>query len=441
MSESRELSWLEETAAILLSDSRDEGLRRATALLEREPTHFDAALWLVHALTREGEEVGEYAEALLHAFSAQSDLPAAAACAQLAVACGRDGGPLYAKLAKLFGRRSARLSKEAALAPPLLPAAAEVASELAELEGTALLSRATAALDGVLGAISDDEVLVDDTFEVQPSALFSALSPDALKKLLRVLALRELRHGEVAIEQGDEGDEAFVVVRGQLRAQRDQEPGQALAHLGRRTIFGEMALVTEAPRAATVVAEEPTLLLVMSREALESIARQDAAVGRELADFGRERMMANLMRRGSILNAVPEEQREQLVARFETKNFQAGEVLVELGEEPPGLYLIASGHVRVTAVDSDGDRLELAELGPGDVVGEIGLILRRPATATCTATHPTLTLFLAHADFASTIREHPTLLSELYAIATQRDEENRRAVSEQALDVDNLVLI
>ena len=152
-------------------------------------------------------------------------------------------------------------------------------------------------------------------------------------------------------------------------------------------------------------------------------------------------MMANLLRHGAILAAVAPQHRDELVARFQSRDFAPGDVLVTQGEEPDGLYLIASGRVRVTGTDADGDRILLAELGPGDVVGEIGLVLRRPATATVTASHPTIALHLARAKFQEAIREHPTLLSELYELATKREEETRSVVAQEALDADDVVLV
>ncbi|MDQ3036318.1 MAG: cyclic nucleotide-binding domain-containing protein [Myxococcota bacterium] len=291
-------------------------------------------------------------------------------------------------------------------------------------------------------ASATDPVAADGKVSELP--LFSALPPAALQRLLDGFSLRDLSTDDVAIRQGEEGREAFVVVRGFLRAERraaeDAEP-DVLALLGPGAIFGEMALVSEAPRAASVIAAEPVQVLVASREALEAIAATEAAVGKELSAFCRNRMMTNLVRHSTILNAVAPAQQAELMARFETTTFQVGDVLVTQGEEAAGLFLIASGSVRVSSKDADGDRIVLAELGPGDVVGEIGLVLRRPATATVTASHPTITLHLPRTQFQETIREHPALLAELYELAAKRDEETRSVVAQQALDVEDIVLV
>ena len=126
---------------------------------------------------------------------------------------------------------------------------------------------------------------------------------------------------------------------------------------------------------------------------------------------------------------------------FGTRTFERGEVLLSEGDEAAGLFLIASGGVSVTGQDSDGDSIVLAELGPGDVVGEISLVLRRPATATVVATHTTIALELTRDRFQAAIRKHPTLLTELYDVAVKREEETRSVVAQEALDVSDVVLI
>ncbi|MBZ0121013.1 MAG: cyclic nucleotide-binding domain-containing protein, partial [Sandaracinaceae bacterium] len=84
---------------------------------------------------------------------------------------------------------------------------------------------------------------------------------------------------------------------------------------------------------------------------------------------------------------------------------------------------------------------ELARLGPGDVVGEIGLVLRRPITADVVATHATVALELTRERFQEAIQDHPTLLGELYALATKREEETRTVVAQEPIDVGEAILL
>jgi cAMP-dependent protein kinase regulator len=202
-----------------------------------------------------------------------------------------------------------------------------------------------------------------------------------------------------------------------------------------------MALVSQAPRAASVVAVEPVQLLSIARSALEELAAEDAAIGRELGRFCYGRMISNLIRHSAILSSVPPDQRSALVERFTSERFEVGEYLVRQGEEASRLFLIASGEVQVQSRDEAGERTVLAQLGPGHVVGEISLVLRRPANADVLALHATVALALSREQFHEAIREHPTLLRELYDIAIQREQETRSVVAQRADDVSDVVLL
>ncbi len=430
---------LDEAWANALSGKKEAALRASVAMLESDPQKLGAASLALELLTSEGHrEVGPVFARLVDAYIRRSDLPSATAVAAIAKKAGLDAERFYLTIANAFGKDSARLA-DVSIAPPPLPVDVVVGPELTSLTGESLLVRVEDALDDLL-RVRDP---VDERRKVSVLPLFSALPSTALARLLSSFELRNVASGARVIEQGEEGREAFVVVRGALRAERcvqDAAP-EVLALLGPGAIFGEMALVSEAPRAASVVALEPVQLLAISREGLETIAKTEDAIGRELSSFCRHRMMTNLVRHSAILNAVARPHRDELMGRFETRVVNAGDVLVRQGEQASGLFLIASGAVRVVREEDDGDRILLAELGPGDVVGEISLVLRRAATATVTASHPTVALHLSPERFQEIIREHPALLAELYGIATRRDDETRSVVAQQALDVEDAVLV
>jgi cAMP-dependent protein kinase regulator len=416
----------------LLDERTEEGLRIAVSLLTADPAQLGAASLVLHALGDLGQPdaTEKHAKALVNAWVRRGDLPQAVAVAHLA--SGKQKTELLASIAAAFGKGSKRLG-DIAPQPPPLPI--EVSEEKAS--GKALIDRANAALTS-FAAWKDP--LPDGQVPALP--LFSALAPKALERLLAVMTLREFKSTAVVIEQGGEGKEAFVVARGMLRVERagSNDDLTTLALLGPGAIFGEMALVSDSPRAAAVRAQEPTRLLAMSRKDLEALAKTEPAVGEELAGFCRARMIANLVRTSTILRAAPIAQREDLMSRFTAHHFAAGEALVHEGSEAAALFLIASGAVRVMK-DEEGEALMLAELGPGEVVGEIGIVLRRPASATVLATHPTVALELTREAFDDAIKSHPSLLGELYQLATAREEETRSIVAQDVMDLDADVLL
>ncbi len=429
MTGDKERSALDVAWASWVEGRKDEAIRGATAILSVDATQLGAALFLSYALAGSSPNAQKAAVRLVDAFVRRGDLPRALAAALLAGRAGTDPKPLYAEIAKAFARNSPRIADVAPAPPPLPPK---------KIPKKAYAESPERALERFVA--HTDAAPADASVPLLP--LFGALEAHALEQLLSVFELRELGADEPAIEEGAEGRDAFVVVRGRLRAERKRDGGTAiLAVLGPGALFGEMALVSDAPRAASVVAEEPSLVLAASRDALEELAARAPAIGIELGDFCRARMVQNLVRHSPVLSPLPRDQRRSLMERFLTRNFASGDRLVTMGEETQGLFLIASGSVRVIGRDADGQKLEIATLGPGDVVGEISLVLRRPAMADVVATHPTLAMELSRNRFHETIKAHPALLSELYELATKREEELRSVVAQSALDVEEVILV
>lgn len=432
-------SMLEEAWALGLAKKREPALRKAIALVDDDPFQLAAVALLARTLVEEGRTLAsvDAIEKLVACYVRRGDLGAAVHASILADRAGGEGDSLRQTIAKAFGKGSPRIADVSPLPPPL-PAAPRVPADLESASFETLCDRAERALVKFAGAI---DTVKDGKLPKLP--LFSELAPSALGRLLTAFELRELVKDEMAIEQGEEGREAFVVVRGTLRAERSNREDDAtvLAVLGPGAIFGEMALVSEAPRAASVIAQEPTQLLVATREELENIAKDEPAIGKELGAYCRSRMISNLLRTSALLRAVPAADRDELVSRFKARSFSEGEMLVEEGQDSGGLFLIASGAVRVTKDDPDGDQLVLAELGPGEVVGEVGVVLRKPALATVVATFPTVALELSRDAFTQLVREQPSLLAELYQLATMREDETRTVVGQAAFSVDDDLLL
>ncbi len=432
-------SVLDDAHAARLGGDREQALRVGIALLDADLTQLGAAFLLAElAIDQDRPFVaGEVASRLVDSFTRRGDLPRAIAAAKVAGAAGESAGVLIATVAEAFGEGSARQG-DAAPTPPPLPASVAVPPALARTSGDALLDAAEGALQRFLA--TDDGAPADGAVPTLP--LFGALKPGALAQLLEGMTLRELGAEECLIEEGAPGEEAFVVVRGSLAVSRGSGDEQtALAQLGPGAIVGEMALVADAPRAGSVTAEASAAVLEIRRSVLETIAVKAPAVGQELSRFCRERMLANLVRHSVILRSVSPDDRQAVVDRFTTTHFDAGDVLVTEGDDAGTLFLVASGSVEVEGIDADGDALRIAELGPGDVVGEIGLVLRRPANATVRALSPTVALELSRDGFQEAIRAHPGLLQELYELATKREEETRTVVAQEALDVEDIVLL
>jgi CRP-like cAMP-binding protein len=112
--------------------------------------------------------------------------------------------------------------------------------------------------------------------------MFSPLEPKKLEALAQQLGRREVPVGEVVIREGDPGDRFYVVESGRTTATHD---GQVLSSQGPGDPFGEIALLRDIPRTATVTADEPSVLLYLERDAFLAAVRGDDEVSTRADDL------------------------------------------------------------------------------------------------------------------------------------------------------------
>lgn len=435
------VSELDRAHGLRLAGDREAALRLAAAILESSSYESGAAYLAARLLLELGRPglVQSVCKRVIEHNIRRGDLGAACVAAFLLQEAGGDRDVALRDIALAFGADSSRVVDSAVLQPPPLPPRGLSLPQWQARSGDALLTAAEA----LLARFRDAPDPLPAGAELPRLPLFGALESALLAKLLGVFVLREYAAGQTVVRQGDEGREAYLLVRGVLNVVREDPAGGStlLAVLGPAALFGEMALVSDAPRGASVTSVEPAQILCVGRAQLETLAQQDGAIGRELGQFCQRRMVTNLVRHSRILSAVAPAQRHELIGRFATRSFAPGELLVRRGEEGGSLFLVASGLVEVRSPDASGDEVVLAQLGPGEVVGEISLVLRRPATADVAAVHRTSALELTWKDFDEAIRAHPGLLAQLYAVATEREAELRSVVAQKALDISDTVLL
>ena len=131
-------------------------------------------------------------------------------------------------------------------------------------------------------------------------------------------------------------------------------------------------------------------------------------------------MGIELLERVDLFRSIPPEGIAHLAERGTSRRFAAGEVLMRQDEASSTMFVILSGRVRVErALPSEG-AVGLAELGPGDVVGEMGLLDRAPRSATVTAIEPTQALEIHATALAFVLIEYPEVATALLRTLSHR---------------------
>jgi CRP/FNR family cyclic AMP-dependent transcriptional regulator len=100
--------------------------------------------------------------------------------------------------------------------------------------------------------------------------LFAQCSKKELEQLALVADEIDVREGTVLTSEGDRGREFFVLVEGTADVRRK---GRKVNTMGAGDFFGEIALVSERPRTATVTATSPVRLLVVTDRAFRALMR------------------------------------------------------------------------------------------------------------------------------------------------------------------------
>ena len=104
------------------------------------------------------------------------------------------------------------------------------------------------------------------------SPVFQGLPPEALDVIVGAMEPRLLAGGDRLFGQGDEGDAAYVILSGRLRIERETPEGrQLLREAGRGEVVGEFAILTSAPRTATVTAVRDSELGRLPREQFQRL--------------------------------------------------------------------------------------------------------------------------------------------------------------------------
>ena len=216
-------------------------------------------------------------------------------------------------------------------------------------------------------------------------ALFAPL-PNALRERIATqLEIQDVVAADVVTYQGEYGDSFYVVEAGILEVSVD---GRHVRSLGPNDFFGELALLADTPRTATVHAATDCRLWVLPRRAFLSVLTGFAATDRVITAASTERqaivpVAANdredPLARVPLFAHLARGTVHGLAASATTERYDAATVVFRENDSAGDAYFIVDGQV---AFDQAGERIRT--LGPGMLFGE-GAALRPGATRAATA--------------------------------------------------------
>ena len=130
--------------------------------------------------------------------------------------------------------------------------------------------------------------------------------------------------------------------------------------------------------------------------------------------------MASPLAGVALFKELPEPGLQMLAKCFGRPRSASGDVIMRQGDASDAMHVITRGRVRVERDQPGETPLVLAELGPGDVIGEMGLLDGSPRSATVTASEDTETLEIHATVMAVVVMQYPQVAAALLRTLSRR---------------------
>jgi cAMP-dependent protein kinase regulator len=218
--------------------------------------------------------------------------------------------------------------------------------------------------------------------------MFSALDESERNIVIDAMEEKKFGPGEYIIKQGEDGNELYVVDDGQLdcfkkfagesqpKYLKTYQPGES---------FGELALLYNAPRAATIQAKTNAILFALDREAFNNIVKDAAMKKREV--------YIDVLSKVQILETMDTYERSKIADALRPVTYKKGEYVIRQGDNGDTFYMIEAGSAVATKSEfSGGPEEQVFKYKEGDYFGELALLKNAPRAANIIATSDVLKL-------------------------------------------------
>jgi len=248
---------------------------------------------------------------------------------------------------------------------------------------------------------------------LQAGFMFSVLDEKDLATVIDAFKEERKSPNTEVIKQFDEdADSLYLIESGNLAVfkkadKKAEHPGtQVYEYKEPGGVFGELALLYNCPRAATIRTISDCVLWSIDRETFNHLVKDAAARKRDLYD--------TFIQTVDILKTLDPYERSKICDALKSKNFKANDQVIRQGEAGNEFYILEEGSA---VAQKDGK--EVMQYGPKSYFGELSLIKDQPRAATVVATSDLKLLTLDRAAFKRLLGPLDTILQsrakELYS--------------------------
>ncbi|XP_035675651.1 cAMP-dependent protein kinase type II-alpha regulatory subunit-like isoform X3 [Branchiostoma floridae] len=212
--------------------------------------------------------------------------------------------------------------------------------------------------------------------------LFKSLDPEQMQEVLDAMFERKVTPDEHVIDQGDDGDNFYVIDSGTYNIfVKIDGTDKHVGSYDNTGSFGELALMYNTPRAATIVATSDGSLWALDRQTFRRILLKNA--------YKKRKMFENLLDNVPMLKTLEQYERMKVADALMTQIFEDGEVIIRQGDSADCMYFVEDGVVRIAMKNKNADdpdkELEVTRCKQGDYFGELALVTNNPRAASAYA--------------------------------------------------------
>ena len=212
---------------------------------------------------------------------------------------------------------------------------------------------------------------------VKSNIIFSRLNEMQLTMLQQAMMEHKVETGQNVITQGEKGNHFFIVDQGELDVFVQGEDAEVdpvrVKGFKAGESFGELALMYNCPRTATIQAITPAVLWSLDRVSFRMIVLE--------ANTKKAASYESFLEKVQLLAPLDKDQRNRMVDALEEVGYAKDEPIIVEGEEGTHFYVIVKGEVSITKAGQG----ELARRKEGDYFGELSLKTGAPTNASVTA--------------------------------------------------------
>lgn len=241
--------------------------------------------------------------------------------------------------------------------------------------------------------------------------------------------IKRVSGGEYIVKEYAQSTHLYLLTRGTVEVLKEtwaHQPGrnrlQRLAVLEAESCIGELALLGDGFRHATVRALEPCELRAFGKAQVKDLMREDPEVSRAIRMLFRQRLQDTLIKFSPIFKRLSEEKVQAILSLCKPRRLEADQVVARQGARSTGIHFVLLGMLDVIGTrPGESEPVLLSRLSDGDVFGVISMMRDRPSPATVRTRTFVQLLYLSLKDCERLMAEEPEIQKELEAEAQRRE--------------------